>query len=302
MEEKDIKVLDMKDAVVSVTFSFEELFASEKMLLTIAKIAYEWHCYINNINEFDKQKYQDIVDCIMMKKEVSDYVQIIIEKNLYDFALETIATFGTHTLFEYVDGEGNLYVVVGFWNVIVYKVKISSGNTPNTTNVAFYNAFTYNIDGTKGETGFGSFGGDNLPSMPAKESIKKYHKVFANRIEKMLKTSVLTYSKVFSQSVILEKALRRYETSNNFAQLVDYEDANRVDTIRLLESLFQNQEIYDSEKSFNENLWNLYKEETVIFASTDKQEYLKYLLTLHEEETLYENIEKWINYFKNLSE
>ena len=56
VEEKDIKVLDMKDAVVSVTFSFEEIFASEKMLLTIAKIAYEWHCYINNIFEFDNSR------------------------------------------------------------------------------------------------------------------------------------------------------------------------------------------------------------------------------------------------------
>lgn len=302
VEEKDIKVLDMKDAVVSVTFSFEEIFASEKMLLTIAKIAYEWHCYINNIFEFDNQKYQDIVDCIMLKKDVSDYVQIIIDRNLYNMVLENIATFGTHTLFEYIDENGNLYVVVGFWNIVAYKVKISSGNTPNTTNANSYKAYTYSIDDTKGETCFASIGGNDFISMPAKECIKRYHKVFASRTEKLLKTLVLTHSKVSSLTEILEKALRRYETSNSFAQLVDYEDNNRVTIIRLLEFLFQNQEIYDYRKSFNENMRTLYKEETVTFDVADNQAYLEYLLSLHEDKTLYENIEKWINFFKQLRE
>ena len=54
----------MSDTVVSVTFSIEQLFASDEMLRTIAKIAYEWYCYSNKINSFMPKIYQDIVNCI----------------------------------------------------------------------------------------------------------------------------------------------------------------------------------------------------------------------------------------------
>lgn len=301
VEEKDIEILDMKDAVVSVKFFLEELFASEEMLLTIAKIAYEWHCYINNISEFNSQKYQEIVDCIMLKRDVSDYVEIIIDGNFYDVVLEKISTFGAHTLFEYVVGDGSLYVVVGFWNIVAYKVKISSGNTPNITNANFYHVFTYNIDDTRGETSFGTYGGNDFISMPAKECIKKYRSVFSSRLEKLLKTLVLTYSKVCMLTDILENELHKYEQSNNFSQLVNYEDSNRIIIIRLLEFLFQNQEAYDNRKSFNENMKVLYKDEIVTSDVSDKQEYLKYLLALHKDNELHKKIKSWIEYFKQLN-
>ena len=49
IQEKDIEVLDMHDVVESVTFSIQDLFASEEMLRTIAKTAYEFPVYYKDI-------------------------------------------------------------------------------------------------------------------------------------------------------------------------------------------------------------------------------------------------------------
>lgn len=301
VDEKDIEILDTKDMVVSTSISLEETFASEKMLLTIAKIAYEWYCYKHNINEFVAEKYQSIVDCILMKNDIIDYVQIVIDGNLY-ITLDNIASYGTHTLFEYVDKNGDLYVVISFWNIVVYKVKICSGNIQNTSIANTYEALMYNIDETKGEITFGTYGACNFLSMPARESIKKYHKAFLSRTENLLKTLVLSYPTVATLTKRLEKAFTKYEQSNNFAQLVDYESNKRITIIRLLELLFENSKSYDKEKSFNENLHTLYKQEFVVVDIEDNQEYLRHLLSLHENSTLLECMKKWLDNFKQISE
>lgn len=44
--ENNIEILDMSNSKLNTTFSLKTLFASEEMLRTISKIAYEWYCYI----------------------------------------------------------------------------------------------------------------------------------------------------------------------------------------------------------------------------------------------------------------
>lgn len=55
---KDISASDF--SAVSHT-NIQNLFISAATLHAIAKIAYEWHCFINDIESFDSQKYSDIV-------------------------------------------------------------------------------------------------------------------------------------------------------------------------------------------------------------------------------------------------
>ena len=68
--ENNIEILDMSNSKLNTTFSLKTLFASEEMLRTISKIAYEWYCYIYGINNFECEEYKDIVDCVLLEKPV----------------------------------------------------------------------------------------------------------------------------------------------------------------------------------------------------------------------------------------
>jgi hypothetical protein len=176
----DIEILDMRDVVVSITFSIENLFASEEMLRTVAKMAYEWYCYSNGINCFIPETYQDIVNCILMKRPVTDFVEIVVDGNL-DYALKDICYLGSHGFFEYTDINGYKYIILNFWGIIYYKIRICNENNPNASLYNCYNLFLYGIDGEKSQIVFGSCGKSHFISMPAQQAIRQYHKVYASR-------------------------------------------------------------------------------------------------------------------------
>ena len=52
----EIKIVDVTSAQVQVSISFSETFFSREMFLTVAKIAYEWYCYANDINNYNAEK------------------------------------------------------------------------------------------------------------------------------------------------------------------------------------------------------------------------------------------------------
>lgn len=62
----------------------------------MAKMAYEWYCYVNNIEEF-KEEYCEIVDYILGNKD-GDFVDVIIDGNYY-FAMDKLSEIGTNAFF-----------------------------------------------------------------------------------------------------------------------------------------------------------------------------------------------------------
>jgi hypothetical protein len=297
---ESIEILDMSDVVVSINFSIENLFASEEMLRTIAKIAYEWHCYSNGINYFIPEKYQNIVDCILMKRPVIDFVEIVVDGNL-DYALKNICYLGSHGIFEYTDINGYTYVVLNFWGIVYYKIQISKGN-PNESIYNSYNLFLYGIDGEKWETVFGTCGKSNFISMPAQKAIREYHKVFVSKLEQLVKTTVISLAKMRELTDELKRAIKIYkQPPHDFARLVDYESNERVMIIRLLSFLLENEKDYVFSKSFNENLKVFYEiDDTLTVTVDENKEYLKDLLKLHESESLLGYIERGIVFFDKI--
>lgn len=153
INEEDIEILQTQDITVNYPFSLEELFASEAMLRTVAKIAYEWHCYINDIEECNMERYKDIIECILLEKTVSQFVEIVTDNTL-DEVLKNICYVGDHGLFEYIDIDGYLYVIINFWGIVLYKVKIKNTFKPNTHKKHHYKFYVYRIDGNKSEVLF----------------------------------------------------------------------------------------------------------------------------------------------------
>lgn len=303
----EISALDMSDTVVSVTFSMEHLFASDEMLRTVSKIAYEWYCYSNEINSFIPEMYQDIVDCILMKRPVTEFVEIVVDGNL-DYALKNICYLGSHGLFEYVDVDGYKYVIMNFWGIIYYKIRICNVKSPNLNIANYYNLFLYGIDGKKSQTCFGTLrttgtvGTSLFVSMSTKQAIKQFHKVYASKLEQLIKTTVLSLAKMKELVDELRKSISIYkQPPYDFARLVEYESNERITTIHMLLFLLDHEKSYLFSNSFNENLKSLYKiDDTLTVSVEENKEYLNYLLKLHKSGELLNYIEKGIAFFEKI--
>lgn len=301
VDPNDIKILDMKDLVVSINFSIENLFSSEEMLRTVAKIAYEWYCYSNEINCFIPETYQDIVDCILMKRSVTDFVEIVVDGNL-DYALKDICYLGSHGLFQYSDINGYKYVIYNFWGIVYYKIRICNENNPNDNIYNCYDLFLYGIDGEKWKTVFGTYGKSQFLSMDAQQAIKQFHKVYTFKLEQLVKTTVLSLAKTRELVDELRNAVNIYkQPSHDFARLVDYESNERIMTIRLLSFLLEHEKDYNYINSFNENLKALFNVDDTFTVTVDEnKEYLKGLLELHKSGTLLSLIERGISFFDEI--
>ena len=187
----NIKALDMKDAVVRVPINLMQLLASEEMLRTIAKVAYEWHCYVNSIDGFLSEKYHEIVDCILLEKSAEEIVDICADGLAYG-ALSTQCPLGSHGLYEYCDLDGYKYVVFFFWGVVMYRIRICREVTPNLEPHNMYNLEIFGVDGAHRSTVFATIGPSHITTLPAKAAVQKYGKFFASKFYSLLTTIVLS--------------------------------------------------------------------------------------------------------------
>ena len=299
--DEQIKTLDMSNTVVSITFSIEELFASDEMLHTIAKIAYEWFCAVNEINEFIPESYREIVDSILMVNPIENTVEVVVDGNLYN-ALKDICHLGSHGLFEYVDVNGYRYVIYNFWGVVYYKIRICNTGIPNVETCNCYNLHLYNLDGDKSQTVFGTMGKSHFISMPPQEAIKQFHKVYSELLEQLIKTTVLSLRKTKILVDELKKAFFSYkQPPHDFASLVDYEENDRVITIKIILFLLEHEREYAFDKSYNENLRQLFGiNDTLTVDVNENKAYVKYLMELHENNILSRFIENGLALFEKI--
>lgn len=291
----------MSNTIVSITFSIEKLFTSDEMLHTIAKIAYEWFCAVNEVNEYISENYQEIVDGILMVKSIEDIVEIVVDGKLYN-ALKDICHFGSHGLFEYVDVNGYRYVIYNFWGIVYYKIRICNTGIPNMEVCNCYKLYLYNLDGAKSQTVFGTMGKSHFISMPPEKAIKQFHKVYSKKLKQLIKTTVLSLRKTKILVDELQKAFSIYkQPPYDFAKLVDFEDNERVMTIRIVMFLLENESKYEFDKSYNDNLRQLFKiSDTLIVDVSENKNYVKYLLELHEKGVLNDYIENGLTLFDKI--
>lgn len=110
ISKRKVATVDISDVVVHKTINADS-FLGFHAVHSIAKMAYEWYCYVNNIEEF-REEYSEIVDFILDNKD-GDFVDIIIE-GLYYPAIDKVSEIGTNAFFQYDDVDGYRYVVFDF--------------------------------------------------------------------------------------------------------------------------------------------------------------------------------------------
>ena len=178
---RDISASDF--STVSHT-NIQNLFISTATLHAIAKIAYEWHCYINDIESFNSQKYNDIVSYILNPESEEHPVELVVDAMTWEL-MDRFSQTGSNMLFEYCDIDGNTYVIFGFWSTIIYKVRIRKNDSVKLTDANFYNAYFYHVDGTDSGTIFGIYAKPKILSENCDQALSRLCGEIKNRLSKL---------------------------------------------------------------------------------------------------------------------
>ncbi|MED2693750.1 hypothetical protein [Bacillus toyonensis] len=130
--------LDINPIEIETKFRLEpEVFFNQKTKRLMAKIAYEWYCRHNGINEFYSE-FKNITDYICDENtSVDDLVTYIKDPEVYSF-IDNICESGSHMLFLYTDSENAVRVVISFFGICIYNVKLL-----DTVSNKFKNNFMY---------------------------------------------------------------------------------------------------------------------------------------------------------------
>lgn len=301
-------VVDISDVILHKTISSDS-FLGFHAIHSIAKMAYEWYCFKNNIEEF-KEEYSDIVSYILGKTD-GDFVDIIIDGNYY-FAMDKLSEIGTNSFFQYDDVDGYRYVVVDLWKTVSYRVRIgkSSESSFSDANALFFELYLYHIDGSKSKTVFGAYSLDPN-KRPAFYTVQPQNmtaeiwRVFVKRIEKIMSTMVLSIQALKREVDGLSSKLKKYDAGTiDVARLLGFEENNVVTTIDIISQLHLNKDKYDATKSFNQNLPTILNldSDTIARTQEDKMEFIKSLVAMDKENKLSEYIWNGIYTFNEIYE
>lgn len=293
-------VIENEKISVEYKFSLSELFMAKKMQRTVAKIAYEWHCYKNSICGYNISKYDDIISLIIDGNEKEGMVECVVDAYAYSVATE-VSELGTNSIYEYVDKEGSCYVIFNFWNVIIYKIKVSKNNKPVCKNDNLIEMERYHVDGTADSLVFGIYsinGGIDIASESCVKALKRLNNLYIRNLEMLSTHTVIT---VFTLRQMIDELIIDIGDleSGKFdvADLLRYEEWKRVILIRILLVFSQTAE-YNFGLSFNTNLQQILgNEEFFVMNKDGLNEFIKKILESYESGELIIEIKKGIEFF-----
>ena len=113
----DIEQIDINTQVIESHIPLKyEVFFSEAMHRQVAKIAYEWYCLKNKVED----KYEDFSDIIayILDGGNDQVVKMVTDKILLDKFSE-FCHDGSHAMLAYIDNQGGISVLVDIFGVAV---------------------------------------------------------------------------------------------------------------------------------------------------------------------------------------
>lgn len=128
----EVEPIDLNNSEILLNTGFSlEVFFSLSMRRLMAKIAYEWLCSLNDINE----RYEDfsgIIDFITTGNG-DNYVKYISDINVYK-AFSELCNSGSHSLLAYQDKQNDMIVLINFFGVCIFKVNFKENIPPKIIN------------------------------------------------------------------------------------------------------------------------------------------------------------------------
>lgn len=297
--ENNVETIDAKDFSIVIRDDLRELFISSQVLHAIAKVCYEWHCYINDIDGFIEEKYRDIVSYILSPEDEEAPVELVVDAFTWELS-DRVSRTGTNMLFEYNDYDGYTYVVFSLWNTILYKVKICESDTRNEKETNFINTYLFHVDGTQESAMFGILGKAHVISESPEEGLSRLCLEIRDRLNKVGQRDLsVDYINKHLDTII--KMLPRYKNGRlSIAQLLDFEHKDRVIPIYIIEQLFNEKDKYQETQSFTEIMVSILNcGETYGVTEEKLKEILLRYSEMDKDGTFVVMLESAIEYFKN---
>ena len=292
---------DSNKISMQYNFSLKELIISSQMKRTVAKIAYEWHCYTHDIKGFQNQ-YDSITSYILEGNEKDSIIECVVD--VYSFMVANqLCEIGTNSIYEYIDEFGNCYVVFNFWNVVIYKVRIHQKSTPVINKENLIVMERYNSDGTRDCVTFGVYslnGGFDVISEPCEVALNRLYNLYIKNIEALTTHTVLTiYTLKSMVDDSAEDVLGLEKGKLTISDFIEYEEDKRIIIIQVI-LLFNESFKYNYYESFNSNLkYLLDSDEYFIVKKDELIDYTRKIVKLYEYGILVQNLKKGIDYFYN---
>lgn len=248
------KITDLprSDISISSTTDIRDLFISEPTLHAVAKIAYEWHCFSNDIEEYQEDTYGIITSYILDSEQTNTLVDVVNDAHVTMLS-DCISRTGSNMLFEYNDSDGNTYVIFYLWNVIAYRVKVCMHD--EKTNIVHYPiAYFYHADGTQNDTIFGVYGHFHVKAVSPTVGLSELNQEIKSRLSKLGERDL---SREYLQNCIAEisKQLSAYQAKKiSIADLLDFEHEDRIIPVYILEQMYTHRDEYLSSEDFYRNM------------------------------------------------
>lgn len=297
--------LNMKDVIMQYDFSLRDLFISQEMKRTVAKISYEWHCYNNKICGYE-ERYSKIVEYITndVQKVDDDIVENVIDAYAY-FVANKLCEFGTNSIYEYTDNIGCCYVIFNFWNVIIYKVKIFSDGIPNISNNRNIELSRYNLDNTKDKINFGVMSDNyNVLSENPEDALKRLYNLYINNLTALTTNIVLTIYTARKMVNDMIKDLSLFKNGEiDIANFINFEEPRRIFIIKLILQFSEEESNYNFGENFNKNILKIFNsDEFLRINQDDRIQIIKNIIEMDDKDILIGILEKGISVFDKIYE
>lgn len=137
----NITVLDINKLNIEKNVKINlEVFFSDEMHRLMAKIAYEWYCLHNDIT--DKiDAFNNIIDFITTGNIEKDPVEFVSNEAVYSY-FEHQSDLGNHTILSYIGLDGSVNVIVSFFGIAIYNIKLLPHIIEQCKNNAIYQILT----------------------------------------------------------------------------------------------------------------------------------------------------------------
>jgi len=292
-----IQEIETANIDIRIKHDMRQMFISDTSLHSIAKIAYEWHCYVNNIEAYDSQKYGKIVEYILGDND-DELVSVVTDPITLN-ALNDLSRTGTNIIFEYEDNSECQYVVISLWNVIAYKILIYKGILGKSNENKVVNMHCYHLDGEEQCLPCPFVGSLNVISHSPQKGLDL---ILDNVREKLSELGNRDITKMYIDNHIkeidsyLECKDKSYKT---LSQLLDYGEGESWLVLYILWKLSELKDLnYDS---FTERVKKAIGSESYIQITEDEKcAFSEMLLNFEREGTLFECISKWVNNYHSI--
>jgi len=243
---------------------YKRLFFSNSTIRTIAKIGYEWHCKMNNINS--KMLKYDRLRNYILNNGKNTFVEIIDDQFFENHTKHFFGYVeGAHALFEYTDNQKR-YVVFSLFGIVWYRILICKEYSKNFEPTEMHQfLLDREVKVQKSNAmGIDILGDQRLiknyflnPKTIKIHKIKVSHtKNWEEKLKGLLSNLRITYYEVARLVKAIDgDGMLAKCNSSYFIDLLNYQENRKIMGVVILHCL--NGLKYSNDISFNENLKNI---------------------------------------------